>query len=148
MSDSLRKFLEIAGIVVITLGLISILFIGLNKATGFADKMFAKMDAMSVTVDESDFTKYDGTLVSGADVIAAIKYFQNGMEPICIEVMGKTYIYTDETLQTPSDENINNASRKGAEGYINPNAKFLGEVSRDATDNSIRKITFTIQVNP
>lgn len=145
MSGSLRDFLKIAGIAVVTLGLLSLLFIGLNKATGFTDKVFAKMDTMSVTVEESEYTKYEGTIVSGSEVIAAIKYFQNGMDPICIEAMGKTYVYTDETLQTPSTENVANASRKGADGYINPNAKFLGELTRDSTDNSIRKITFTIQ---
>ena len=54
MSDSMREFLKIAALVVVTLSVISLVFIGLNKATGFADKMFSKMDTMSITLEESD----------------------------------------------------------------------------------------------
>ena len=65
MPDSLREFLKIAAIVVVTLSVISLVFVGLNKATGFADKMFAKMDTMSVSLEEGDYTKYDGVICSG-----------------------------------------------------------------------------------
>lgn len=147
MSETLRDFLKIAGISVVTLILLGVLFAGLNKATGFTDKVFGKMDNYSVMIDESDYTKYEGALVSGSDVIAAIKSFQNSNEPICVEIThtGVSYIYTDETLQTESTANIANASRKNSSEYINPNANYLGSLVRDSTDNSIRKIVFDIQ---
>lgn len=151
MSASMRDFIKIAAIVVVTLSLVSLIFVGLNKATGFADKMFAKMDTMSTTLEESDYTKYDGTICTGADVIAAVKYLQNG-EPICITVatVGGDVVfgYTDSSLSTKvsSDanaSNLANCQRKGSSTYINPNAKYLGKVERNETDNSIWGITFT-----
>ena len=143
MSDSLRHFLEIAGIAVVILTLLGALFFGLNKATGFADQVFGKMDGMTQTIDESDYTKYEGAIVTGSEVIAAIKYFQASTEPICVECMGQVYVY-QEDLTTLSTANIANATRKGQTGYINPNAKFVGTLTRDSVDNSIRKITFDI----
>ncbi len=151
MSESLRDFLKIAAIVVVTLSIISLAFVGLNKATGFTDKMFSKMDVMSVSLEESDYTKYDGTICSGADVIAAVKYLQNG-EPICIKVATAggdvTFGYEDSSLQNKvsSDDastRLANCQKKGTTNYINPNAKYLGKVERNDTDNSIWGITFT-----
>ena len=151
MPDSLREFLKIAAIVVVTLSVISLVFVGLNKATGFADKMFAKMDTMSVSLEEGDYTKYDGVICSGADVIAAVKYLQNG-EPIWITVAtaggNVVFGYTDSSLSTPvssdaNSANLANCQRKGSSTYINPNAKYIGKVERNETDNSIWGITFT-----
>ena len=151
MSGSLRDFIKIAAIVVVTLSVVSLIFVGLNKATGFADKMFAKMDNMSATLEESDYTKYDGTICSGADVIAAVKYLQNG-DPICLTVATAggdvVFGYTDSSLSTPvssdaSSTNLANCQRKGSTTYINPNAKYIGKVERNETDNSIWGITFT-----
>lgn len=85
MSGSLRDFLKIAGVVIVTLALLSILFLGLQKATGFTNKAYSKIDSMSQSVEESDYTRYDGALISGTEVIAAIKYFQQD-GAICIEV--------------------------------------------------------------
>ena len=45
MSGSLRDFLKIAGVVIVTLALLSILFLGLQKATGFTNKAYSKIDS-------------------------------------------------------------------------------------------------------
>lgn len=104
------------------------------------------MDNMTILMDESDYTKYDGAQVKGADVIAAVKYFQDG-EPVCINVQTATgnaiFCYTDESLTTKSEESIANCQRKGSANYINPNAKYIGKVERNETDNTIWGITFT-----
>ncbi|MEE1255638.1 MAG: hypothetical protein UHN47_03885 [Lachnospiraceae bacterium] len=147
MPGPLRDVLKIAIVLIPTLIIGSLVFLGTDKGQEFAGKIFGRMDSYSVILDESDYTKYEGALVSGSDVIAAIKYFDNSNEPICVEIAhtGICYVYTDETLQTESTANIANASRKNSPEYINPNAKYLGSLVRDTTDNSIRKLVFTIQ---
>lgn len=151
MSGSIRDFIKITVTVVVTLGIAALIFVGLRKTQGFTDKMYNKMDNMSVSMEESDYTKYDGAIVTGADVIAAVKYFQSG-DPLCITVATSggnvVFGYTDETLQTPvSDDqgaaNLANCQRKGSVNYINPSAKYQGKVERNETDNTIWGITFT-----
>lgn len=147
MPAIVRKFLELAATIVLILALIALVFLVYNKATNIADKGTKKMDNMEIQLDESDYTKYDGAIVSGSDVIAAIKYFQNS-DPICITVVARgtySYLYTDTSLQTESTENIAYATQRNDDHYINPNGKFLGEVIRDSSDNSIVGLTFTIQ---
>lgn len=149
MSDSLRSFINIAAIVVVTLGVVALVFTGLNYATGFANGVFDKMDTMSTNLSEDDYTKYDGAIVTGSDVIAAIKYFEGG-DPLCITVATNggnvVFGYTDSSLQTEvtgSSALLANCQRKGSTTYINPSAKYQGAVERNATDNSIWGITFT-----
>lgn len=144
MSDSLRHFLELAGIGVIIMGLLAVLFLGLNKATGFANRVFGKMDNMTAQIDESDYTKYDGALVTGSEVISAIKYYQSSLEPISVVVDGKTFLY-EADLVTPATNNIANATRRGNPEYINPNAKYLGAITRDPNNYTVTTVTFTIQ---
>lgn len=140
------NFFEIVIGVVIFALLASLVFNLLTKATNVADAGGKKMDNMTILMDESDYTKYDGAQVKGADVIAAVKYFQDG-EPVCINVQTATgnaiFCYTDESLTTKSEESIANCQRKGSANYINPNAKYIGKVERNETDNTIWGITFT-----
>lgn len=149
MSGSLRDFLKIAGVVIVTLALLSILFLGLQKATGFTNKAYSKIDSMSQSVEESDYTRYDGALISGTEVIAAIKYFQQD-GAICIEVNNgyttTNYVCADETLAAPSTAKISDAQNKNdLNKYINPNAKYLGECVRDTANNLIVAVKFTVQ---
>lgn len=147
MPAIVRKGLELVAIVALIMGLISIAFLAFNKAENVSSKGMKKMDTIETQLDESDFTKYDGAIVSGSDVVAAVKYFLNG-EPICITVVARntySYCYTDTSLTTPSTESISMAMQRDNDHYINPNGKFLGEVIRDPSDNSIVGITFTIQ---
>lgn len=148
MSDSIRKFLEIAGIVVVTLTLLGIVFLGLQKAGAFTDIMYKSMGDMTTTLEEDKYTKYDGWVGQGDDVIAAVKYLQNG-DPICITVATTggdvVFGYTDSSLTTKVDNTttIANCLRKGSSTYISPSAKYIGKVERNETDNSIWGVTFT-----
>lgn len=138
MAAILRKVIEIGATVVIVLGLVAILFIGLNKSRDFSDVAFNKMDAMSVMAEEYDYTRYDGTTVSGGDVVSALKYFAGQVNnPICVTVNNgvttKAYIYTDSSLSTPSTESIGNTSKKRMRDYyISPSTYYEGTVVRDA----------------
>lgn len=147
MPKILVTILEIIAAVGVFMMIIALIYLGYHKAENVTSKGYKKLDTLETQLDESDYTKYDGAIVSGSDVIAAIKYFMNG-DPVCVTVVARntySYCYTDTSLTTPSTESISMAQQRDNDHYINPNGKFLGEVIRDPADNSIVGITFTIQ---
>lgn len=147
MSETLRDILIIAGISVVVLGLLGLLFVAYNSSSKFADAANEKLNNMTIAIEESDFTKYDGAIVSGSEVVSAIKYFE-GTADVCVTVTTSkgtnNYVYTGPDLQTKSDLAVANTRNKTSEFYINPSSKFLGSVVRDS-DGTITNIIFEVQ---
>ena len=143
MTDSLKNIVIICSTMVLIMALISLMFMGFTKGKNFADMVTGKMHQTEVTMDEGEYLKYDGRRLTGSEVISAVKYFQGELIPICIEVNGICYIYTDETLQTASMEDIKKTTKKGNAEYINPEDMYIGQVNRDPVSGAIVKITFT-----
>ena len=142
MTDSLKNLVIICSTMVLVMALISLMFMGFTKGKNFADMVTGKMHQTEVTMDEGEYLKYDGRRLTGSEVISAVKYFQGELIPICIEVNGICYIYTDETLQTASMEDIKKTTKKGNAEYINPEDIYIGQVNRDPVSGAIVKITF------
>lgn len=142
MTDSLKNLVIICSTMVLVMSLISLMFFGYTKGKKFADMVTGKMHQTEVTMDEGEYLKYDGRRLTGSEVISAVKYFQGELIPICIEVNGICYIYTDETLQTASMEDIKKTTKKGNAEYINPEDIYIGQVNRDPVSGAIVKITF------
>ncbi len=113
MTDSLKNIVIICSTMVLIMALISLMFMGFTKGKNFADMVTGKMHQTEVTMDEGEYLKYEGRRMTGSEVISAVKYFQGELIPICIEVNGICYIYTDETLQTASMEDIKKTTKKG-----------------------------------
>ena len=143
MMDSLKNIVIICSTMVLIMALISLMFMGFTKGKNFADMVTGKMHQTEVTMDEGEYLKYEGRRMTGSEVISAVKYFQGELIPICIEVNGICYIYTDETLQTASMEDIKKTTKKGNAEYINPEDIYIGQVNRDPVSGAIVKITFT-----
>lgn len=143
MTDSLKNLVIICSTMVLVMSLISLMFFGYTKGKNFADMVTGKMHQTEVTMDEGEYLKYDGRRLTGSEVISTVKYFQGELIPICIEVNGICYIYTDETLQTASMEDIKKTTKKGNAEYINPEDMYIGQVNRDPVSGAIVKITFT-----
>lgn len=147
MSDIVKEFIFIGGCVIAALMLIALLFTVTNKGQDFTNAASDKLTAMSVAVEESDYTKYDGAIVTGSDVVSAIKYFDS-TDDVCITVVtskgSNNYIFTSPDLTTPSDLSVSNTRDKSSKYYINPSSKFLGECVRDS-DGTITNIIFTVQ---
>lgn len=149
MSESTRDTITIIGAAVAALVLVSVLLALVYRARAFSEVTGDKVNNMTVAAEESDYTKYDGAIVTGSDVVSAIKYFE-GMGEVCITVTTSkgthSYIYTGPDLQTKSDISVSNTRKKTSEYYINPSSKFLGSVVRDA-DGTITNIVFEVQTN-
>ena len=141
------------GGVVIALLFVGALFGMWGYVSGFFDKVGTKMSSMSTTMDESQYTEYDGAIVSGTQVISFIKAHSN--DEICVTVNNghstTNYIYSSTDLTDKTGVgNIAQAQNKAnlSTVYINPNSKYLGAVVRDsvdATNGTIVGVTFDIQ---
>jgi len=146
-SQNFSDFIKIIITVVIVLLLGAAAFGFWAVTSGFIGRATDKVSDISVQMDESQITQYEGAIVSGTQVVAAIKNLEN--EFICVTVNnGKTsatYIYTDGSFSTKSDLSVANTQRKNSEYYINPNAKYIGKVERnEATGGTIETLIFDI----
>lgn len=150
----MEKFLEIVKYVAIAFAVLATLSLGFlmyNSNSELGKKAIDKTNTMNAQMAESDITIYDGTTVSGSDVINAIRKFQN--DYISIEVItgldrsGTKYLYSSTessgvvTMGSEIPFDIKNALDKTNSKYINPNGRFVGSVYRDANGN-IAKIKF------
>ncbi len=147
MSDLLQRIVSILGVLFVALGLIGILVKTFRTSSDYADSANETVANMATSIAEDQYTKYDGAIVSGSEVVSAIKYF-DGISDVCVTVTTSrgtnNFIYTGPDLQTKSDLAVGNTRDKRSTCYINPSSKFLGKVVRDA-DGTINNIVFEVQ---
>lgn len=155
MKANTDTMIHTIGNVVIALLIVGAIFSLWGIASGFITRGGNKLSSISTQMDESDYMQYNGAVVTGTQVVAAIKYFEN--QEVCIEVNNghstTVYIYDDETLTSRANVRaVADAQNKQIQDvYINPNSKYLGEVIRDAADpvnGTIVKISFALQTTP
>lgn len=135
-------------VIFLALGIGSKVIKTFDTGSEFMDKGDKKIATLATALDESDYTKYDGVIVSGADVISFIKSQMSQDAEVCIDVItpkGTTaYLYTDGTLATKSNAKMASTTSKKSSAYINPTASFLGSNTRDAS-GAITYVSFTQQ---
>jgi len=150
MENSLKAILMAAGVVV-TLIVVSIGFLLMRSGQNTAQNAINKLGQVNAELEESQYTMYDKVEVSGAEVVNALKKFEN--EYIGIQVKtnkntsGEWYIYngSGDSLTSTSGNITNTMDEKSIE-YVNPNGKFTGEIKRDS-NGTIIAITFKQKVN-
>lgn len=130
--DTAIKIL-IGAVAAFLVGGFAILFIksNINQAEKIANDTNKQISVFA----DSQYTKYDGELITGSDVINCIKQFSKYQIFVTVDngVQETTYIRTTD-LKNKSDADIKNAkSKTNLSLYINPNADFLGEVIYDET---------------
>ena len=148
MPRVIQIILELIAVIAFTLMIIAGVKVGVDSSGTTMNLAVNKMTNMGVSIEESEYTNYDGVVVKGSTVISFIKDQIAQNAEICIEVItpkGTTsYVYTDGTLATKSTALISSALSKKNTAYINPAGDFLGASTRDATD-TITIMTFTQQ---
>lgn len=123
--------IKLAAGVFLTCILIAVAFSLTNSGRDVYGGYSEQMASTAAKVSESDKVRYDGTIVSGADVINAVRGNSNDMQikvttikNLEQEEVEKVYSALSTFTNLPSDE-----------GYVNPYAKFLGEIDR--TENGV-----------
>lgn len=150
MEESSNKVLYIIVGIVAVLLVISFGFLlirsALEKGNVLTNSVNDKMD----NILESQYTQYEGTEVSGSQVLNLINETYTASDFVYITVTTKagtttTYVCDATTLDkfTSSAQStlITNAKDKAHNNYITPTGKFVGTVVRN-TNQAIVGITF------
>lgn len=147
MSVGLKGLTLGAGIVM-TLVIISLAYYVTNVSAATITNGTAKINNMSIQLQESDKTMYEGIDIQGSEVINVINKFK--AEDLSVKVITKkSAIYynriltsSDTELGTASNASIRDAQNLSSSSYINQNAMFSCEVMRDK-NNAIIGLRFT-----
>lgn len=133
-----------------------VMFINAQDATKSAQSNFSSIQA---ELDQTQFTVYDNTTVSGSQVVNALRKFQDKGEFGVQVITGKNptgswYFKTVNTTvpvgstgygsitSTTPTGTLANALNEALNDYINPAGKFKAQIVKD-NSNVIRGIIFT-----
>jgi len=133
-----------------------VMFINAQDATKSAQSNFSSIQA---ELDQTQFTVYDNTTVSGSQVVNALRKFQDKGEFGVQVITGKNptgswYFKTVNTTVpvgsigygsisgTAPNGTLTNASNEALNDYINPAGKFKAQLVKD-NSNVIRGIIFS-----
>ena len=135
MENSLKGLILAAG-TIITCLIISLGFFIAREAKASASNGAGQISKLNAEFLENDKVIYDGTQVSGSEVINAIRKFKN--DCIGIKVVTKkansdyNYIVNEDGSMTKSSVAEYPVSLNVVDNeYINPTARFDGKVVRD-----------------
>ena len=149
MENSLKGLMLAAGII-ITCIIISLGFYIAREARDTAASGTGQINQLQAEFSDTSKTMYDGTEVSGSEVINVIRKFSDDAMGIKV-VTSKTSTYYgyhftegDGALGEKSSSSYKNAQDATSQFYINPTGRFAGSVVRD--DNGvITGLVFTQQ---
>jgi len=149
MENSLKGLMLAAGII-ITCIIISLGFYIAREARDTASSGTGQINQLQAEFSDTSKTMYDGTEVSGSEVINVIRKFSDDTMGVKV-VTSKTSVFygysfseTDGTLGEASASSYKNAQDPTNTNYINPTGRFAGSVVRDA-NGVITGLVFTQQ---
>ncbi|HEX2945643.1 MAG TPA: hypothetical protein VHT96_06785 [Clostridia bacterium] len=152
--ENATKAILFGAAIVITLVLVSLGFLLLNNATGSVNQQVSDMEQQKQEVLDQKYTKYDGKVVSGSEVLSALEEFKDDGISILVKTKRSTgvgtYYYwmlgTSDVITTSSGaiDTLDDAKDKTDTTYINPSGKFDAKVLTD-TNKAITGISFTQQ---
>ncbi len=151
MENSLKGLMLAAG-TIITCIIIGLGFFIAREAKDTAATGAGQINELNAEFSENARTIYDGTEVSGSEVLNVIRKFQG--ESIGVRVQTKKnenstfygYKYSEETgeLGKESDVDYKSAQKEVNANYINPIGRFMGSIFRD-DNGTITGISFVQQ---
>lgn len=124
--------------VIILIAFIEAVFILKSSGSSLVASFSEKMSDTYTRISESDRTRYDNTVVSGADVVNAVRgYGELEITVITMPTRGttKSVSYSKNFVASANDVNIflsYGVTTPSDENYINPYARFKGEVLRNS----------------
>lgn len=124
------KALLIAASTIITCIIVGLGFSMAREAKQIGNYVVEELHSYRVSVEEQDYTKYDGVTVYGNDVVNLMKYVFSVKEAnisITVEENGELRIYEEQ-------EDITKAKEIGNRYYISPVAEYTGKVKRNKND--------------
>lgn len=146
MENSLKGLVLAAG-TIITCIIIGLGFYIAREARDTASSGAGQINKLNAEFSDTSKTMYEGTEVSGSEVLNVIRKFQDEAVGILVTTHKKStyYIYNfkEESgeLLEKSASDYKAAQNETNESYINPNGRFEGGVVRDK-NGTITGLTF------
>lgn len=145
MNHSIVEALGIAAAVVLMALVVIFGFRAYQSGQDTGNNALGKMETVNTAINESEYTQYDGAVVSGSSVYQAIR--TNTADS------GVVYVVKNaggtETKYNPADSgystSLAGANKKGEATYITPSGKFLGSVVRSESTKQITEVHFEQQ---
>ena len=137
MENSLKGLILAAGII-ITCIIISLGFYIAREARDTASAGTGQINELQAEFTDAAKTMYDGTEVSGSEVLNVIRKFADESLGILVSTKKNSTYYnynfdiTNGDMGKATANNYKNAQDISSEKYINAMARFMGSVVRDA----------------
>jgi hypothetical protein len=135
MDNSLKGLILAAG-VIITCVVIGLGFYISREAKNTSNNGANQLSSMNSEYQDMSLSIYDGLSISGREVKEVVKKSATTTFSVIVKTGdGQESKYTSISTALPA---------LGSVGYINPDARFLGEITKDSND-VLSSITFTQQ---
>lgn len=124
------KALLIAASTIITCIIVGLGFSMAREAKQIGNYVVDELHSYRVSIEEQDYTKYDGVTVYGADVVNLMRYVFSVKESgvsITVEQNGEWRSYR-------TSEDMEQARDAGSMYYVFPSAEYTGDVIRNQND--------------
>lgn len=150
MDDSSSKIVYIVIGLVLALAVGTFAFFVFRTVKSTGDDVTNQVTGKMTAALEAQYTAYEGTTVTGSEVINLINDTYSGQEPIYITVYtnldagGKTYCYSTALAKIASATEstlVQSAKDKTKNEYITPTGQFVGTVVRN-NNNAIIGLEF------
>ena len=134
MENSLKGLMLAAGII-ITCIIISLGFYIAREARDTASEGTGQINQLQAEFTDASKTMYDGTEVSGSEVLNVIRKFSD--ETMGILVQTNNFDVDKGELGKALDNSYKNAQDVASDKYINPTARFQGSIVKDVNGTII-----------
>lgn len=147
MENSLKGLILAAGII-ITCIIISLGFYVAREARDTASNGTGQINKLQAEFADTSKTMYDGTEVSGSEVLNVIRKYSEDAFGILVHTNKQSTYYhyqfnvTSGELEKSVNNSYKNAQDVSNKSYINPNGRFEGSVVKDA-NGTITGLIFT-----
>lgn len=139
MENSLKGLILAAG-TIITCVVITLAFYISREAKQTATNGAQEINKLNTEFAESDKIIYDNALVSGSEVVNAIKKMAGEKVGVSVQTSASTkavyygYAFDVSTGKLGDKAGTYTAEEEGSDSYINPYASFKGTIIRDSND--------------
>lgn len=147
MENSLKGLVLAAG-TIITCIVIGLGFYIAREARDTASGGAGQINRLNAEFSDTSKTMYEGTEVSGSEVLNVVRKFQNESVGIMVKTNKTSTFYTymfdltNGELGSKTASDYKQAQNELSNSYINPNGRFEGGVVRD-NNGTITGLTFT-----
>ncbi len=125
--------------VALTLGGVAAAIKYKNGAEDVSKAADGKMSSFQQEISESDLRMYDGTSISGSEVVSVIGRYEGKNLSVKVTTGKGTYSYNyvldaNNNITTGTPTGIDKARTITDNAYINPTGTFKGSILRDSND--------------